>query len=1183
MVEELNLTCSHSKNIPELKCVTGRPLKILGAVTLEIPVRVNGDEVIKHLAAVVPNDYLDTDLLLGVDLLNRYPMTWDPNRHTFAWGGVTYSVFHVHRARKRETAVKRVSLPSRQITSSSPQHTPLGQNYLRLNRKIVIPPHHTCVLHVWVAEAPQQLLMLDPVAKHLQNEAPICAQVSNQCLIPLPFHNTGKCPIKIYAGTLLATYTRLEHHQLQHTPSTVNRAKVSNAMLPHSDSTPKTGTRQERLQTLIDQWEWNHLDAEQRSSLNQILLENHDLFILDDKEIGTIQGPPAHIEVNDPTPTRSPLYRCPEKAKAIIEQMLKDMKQKDIIEPSTAAWLSPIVLVSKPDGSKRMCLDYRQVNSKLQADIQPLPRLDELVERSAGFQYYATLDMKDAYWQVVLDEASRDLTTFSDGLSLYRFKRLPFGLSCSPAVFTRQMSNVLAPLARKRWINAYLDDIIVVADSYPQLLERLSTLFERFVQVGIKLNLSKCQIAQRQVKFLGHILSREGCIPDPENVEAVKAMRAPTNVREVRRFLGMAGFYRKHIPGFSKIAVPLTDLTQKHNTFQWTPECEHAFQDLKERLVSAPVLIKADMSKPFILHTDSSSTHVGAALSQPQDDNTLKPVGYFSKKLKKVESRYCVTDQEALAVLLACRHFHHYLWGVRFTIVTDHQPLTSILKKRVKSKRMDRWFLELREYRYDVIYKPGSSNVVADMLSRPVVRLVTWTPEEKWLGLDKEEMRTIQRKERRWSDLMDYLEGGSVPKHRYPRATLEQFVVEDGILYFLLTKKDQSLHYLLVVPLELRRAALELAHDKESGHLGKRKSIDKAESLFYWPNLRGDMSKWVNRCTVCQQHRGTLGLQQPWQELPPVNHPLERISIDLTDMVDGIQGFRYVLTIVDHFSRFVKFYKCRSKTANEVCDKVTDYINDYGPPTLIICDNGGEFNNGSFRSLCATNGIKLGFTTPYNPRGNSVSERLHRTMKSVITRLCKGHPLKWPRYLAETQRVMNTAVHSTLGVQPHYAFFNRHAPRHVGVNLPTIETDGRAEAISVAREVIKETMATNTRKYRAIANRNRKTQSVEKGDKVWVRNETPKPGTSQKLNYRWVGPYEVLEVIREGSAYRLKHAFDHSEIQRAAEKVKPYVGEEIWLVEPEVHVDEDNDDELLSLERFPPRERKQPRRLLEEC
>ncbi len=247
-----------------------------------------------------------------------------------------------------------------------------------------------------------------------------------------------------------------------------------------------------------------------------MLIKNHSkLFIVDKSELGLIKQAPAHIQVQDPTPCRSHIYRYPAKAKEAIASILQDLEEKDIIEKSAAAWLSPIVLVSKPSGEKRMCLDYRKVNKQLNTDIHPLPNLEELVENMAGNQYYATLDMKDAYYQVLLDEESRDITTFSEGINLYRFKRLPFGLSCSKSILVRQLQAAMAPLLKQGWIESYLDDIIVSAPSFQQLIQRLGEVFTHMGIMGIKLNISKCHIGQTEIKFLGPIVSKEGFRPDP--------------------------------------------------------------------------------------------------------------------------------------------------------------------------------------------------------------------------------------------------------------------------------------------------------------------------------------------------------------------------------------------------------------------------------------------------------------------------------------------------------------------------------------------------------------------------------------------------------------------------------------------------------------------------------------------
>ncbi len=239
------------------------------------------------------------------------------------------------------------------------------------------------------------------------------------------------------------------------------------------------------------------------------------------------------------------------------------MEDRQIIEKSTSAWLSSIVLVNKPDGNKRMCLDYRHMNEHLATDIHPLPRLEELVDQAAGHNFYATLDMREAYFQILVDEDSRDLTAFSDGVTLYRFRSLPFELTCSPAIFSRHMAALLSPLLKEGWIKNYLDDLIIWAHDFPSLTQSLKKTFPLLKGNGVKLNMSKCEMAKNEVTFLGYKISKEGSQPDPKNVEAVLEMRPPTKVKEVKRFLGMTGFYRKHIPNHAKIVTPLTNLTRK--------------------------------------------------------------------------------------------------------------------------------------------------------------------------------------------------------------------------------------------------------------------------------------------------------------------------------------------------------------------------------------------------------------------------------------------------------------------------------------------------------------------------------------------------------------------------------------------------------------------------------------------
>ncbi len=553
-------------------------------------------------------------------------------------------------------------------------------------------------------------------------------------------------------------------------------------------------------------------------------------------------------------------------------------------------------------------------------------------------------------------------------------------------------------------------------------------------------------------------------------------------------------------------------------------------------------------------------------------------VGYFSKKLKPAEVRYSAIDREALAIVLACRQFIHYLWGTKFIIRTDHQPITTVCRQRTKSPRMNRWMLEMRDYRLKVEYKQGKNNIVADQLSRPV-RVIQGSEDGTWLGKSRDEIQEMQGEEPRWREMINYLESGRISRSKYPRATLDQFSLEDGILYLCKQKIDGTILYLLVVPNELRKEALRRIHEKESGHLWQHKSILKAEDFFYWPNLRKDMKAFVKNCVTCQQHKTSSGLQQQWQELPPVDQPMERVSIDITEMGIGAIGQKYVLTVIDYFSRFVNLYLMSARTAESVVSKLNMVVEAYGAPRVLLVDNAREFCSERLTTRFRETRVRLVHSTPYHPQGNSISERMRRTMKAVLTTVCKGQPAVWPRYIKKCQKVLNSAVHEATGEQPHFLMFNRRIPRLIGIELAQLRQHADLE---VVLKVVRRTNIDQARKWRSRANIGRKNQRVEVDQMVWVKKDYTTSLDDRKLGVKWVGPYKVKEVLRNGGAYRLENVFDGVRIQRAADKVKPYVGQGDILVQPIELIFRGDSDEADEVEPRPVRESRPPRRYGEE-
>ena len=929
----------------------------------------------------------------------------------------------------------------------------------------------------------------------------------------------------------------------------VKENKIDNAMIPQIEESNEEGlSRREKLVRLINQLDLSNINSKSKVKLENLITKHENLFILDKTEMGLIKVPDNHIELVDNTPIRMPLYRHPEKAKDIIQAMIQEMIDKDIIEPSYAAYLSPIVLINKPDGSKRMCIDYRAVNTKIKIDIHPLPRLDELIDDVSGHNYYCTLDLKDAYYQCLLDHESRDVTTFSDGKNLYRFKRLPFGLSVAPAIFTRVMQEVLRPLLKLGFIKNYLDDVIIYGPDIETLLYRLDLVFTRMAEKGLKLNVAKCNFCKRKIKFLGHYVSRNGIEVNPKSIEGIVKMNPPRTTKEVRRFIGMASFYRKFIPQFAKIAAPLTSLQSKKVQFTWNAECQQAFEELKNKLVQTPVLVKVDLNKPLELHTDASNFHVGAVLMQREEDG-LHPVGYFSKKLNKCEQKYSVTDKEALSIVKATRFFHHFLWGIKFSIVTDHQPLTAIFKRKTHSPRMSRYMLEMREYNFEIQYKQGKHNLVPDMLSRPCgkrakvhnIRTVPVLDSTNFPGLTPEKIKVEQRKDKIWAKVIKYCEGGSIPNRTPGNRTLSCFELIDGLLY-VRREEFKRLTYCLVIPRSLKAVACSIAHDHT--HLGQHKSVKRSQQYFYWPSQWKDIVQYVRSCKVCQQFKAEGALVYKWQELPPVEDKGKRIAVDLIDMHAGKGGFRYCLTVIDHFSRFLRVYPLRNKTTSLVLKALQKDLCVFGVPEVALMDNGSEFTSREFKGYCQKLGINQVLCLPYHPRGNSVLERAHRTLKSVLAMLSRDHPNNWPDRIPEAVKILNESVHTSLSTSPFFIQFGYHPSRKVGtLTLPEQEELEGQSRVDLKKQ-IKETLGKQTRKYRDHANATRRNDSLQENEMVWIYQENPLPGTAVKLNRKWIGPYKIVSVIDSGRAYEVQDMFDGSRVKRAAEKLKRYIERE---------------------------------------
>ena len=458
----------------------------------------------------------------------------------------------------------------------------------------------------------------------------------------------------------------------------------------------------------------DHLNDDQCKDLSDLLHKNKQ--VCSDK-LGHTSMTVHDVDVGNTRPIKQAPYRLnPEKLSKVREE-IKYMLEHDIIEPSQSSWSSPIVMVPKPDGTLRFCIDYRKVNTVTKTDSYPIPRLEDCIDRVGNSAFVTKIDLLKGYWQVPLTDRAKEISAFVTPDGLYQCKKMPFGMKNAPATFQRMMSQVIAGLEN---CVVYIDDILVYSDNWEDHLKHLSALFEKLSEANLVINLKKSEFAKATVTYLGHVVGQGHVLPRVAKIEAIQEFPVPTGKRELMRFLGMSGFYRKFVPNFSTIATPLTKLLQKNVKFVWSDSCQNAFEKLKAILSNEPVLSAPNFDKAFKIAIDASDVGVGAVLLQDDESGIERPISYFSKKLNKYQAKYSTIEKEALGLILALQHFEVYITNSagETIIYTDHNPLVFLEKFKTKNQRLFRWSLILQPYPLKIVHIAGKNNVIADALSR---------------------------------------------------------------------------------------------------------------------------------------------------------------------------------------------------------------------------------------------------------------------------------------------------------------------------------------------------------------------------------------------------------------------------------------------------------------------------------
>jgi hypothetical protein len=486
----------------------------------------------------------------------------------------------------------------------------------------------------------------------------------------------------------------------------------------------KTQTNVNRVKQLLPQLNLNHLNLEERKSIEIICAKFSDIFYLEGDTLTTTNIMSQSIALKpDIKPIYTKPYRLPQALKPEIDKQIKKMLREDIIEETNSEWSSPILLVPKKEDDKgnkkwRLVVDFRKINDVIQDDKFPLPNITEILDALSGSIYFSHLDLNQGFYQVSLEPESRKITAFTTSTGQYHMKRLPMGLKISPSAFSRVMSVALSGLTYEKCF-VYCDDVIIFGRNLDTHNKNLIKVFERFREVNLKLNPLKCDFLKKNILYLGHVVSSEGILPDPQKTKTLENYPVPKNADEVRRFVAFCNYYRKFITNFAEITLPLNKLCRKHVPFVWSNECEQAFAHLKTALITPPILQYPDFSNnnEFILQTDAS----GIAIASVLCNSDMRPVAYTSRPLNKAELNYPTIQKELLAIVWSVKYFRPYLYGRTFTIMTDHKPLLYLFGMKDPSSRLLKFRLTLEEFDFKIVYIRGKDNVIADALSRIII------------------------------------------------------------------------------------------------------------------------------------------------------------------------------------------------------------------------------------------------------------------------------------------------------------------------------------------------------------------------------------------------------------------------------------------------------------------------------
>ena len=946
-------------------------------------------------------------------------------------------------------------------------------------------------------------------------------------------------------------------------------ATVSDSIASMSQDIEELKTRRTALESQLNQVDF----PEWKPRLVALLTKYSDIVALKGDTLGVTDKIKHHISVPQNTPPiYIPAYRVPQSQKQKIETEIEKMLDQNIIEESDTPWSFPLLCVPKKDGTIRVVVDFRRLNEVTISDPYPMPSMRDLISTIGNCKIFSMLDLLSGFHQVRLDEESSNMTGFSSGSAHYRYVRMPFGLKSSPITFVRLIDSVFRGLLGKIVI-AYIDDLIILGDNEDEHFRNLEIVLQRLQDANLKLKLSKCSFLKKEVTYLGHRISAQGVQVTDDKISAICNFPRPTNVKTLKSFLGVSGFYRSFIKQYAQVALPLTDLLKRDIPFVWGDSQEKAFCDLKTALTTPPVLAFPDFEKEFFMCTDASDFGLGSCLMQYDASHKLRVIGYYSRKLNEAERKYCVTDKESLAVVNSLKHFRFIIFGHKITIYTDHSAVREIFNNPNLSGKRARWFLIARDYEISIKYIPGRTNHVADALSRNFgEEQVSSVCMKHTLGVDK--IIEHQNVDKDLTEIKRYLRNPSSCQVKTFHIPIDELRLVDDLLVrdVVHTQRDMPniAEIQIVIPTDLVPEVLKLVHN-DRAHPGRDETVRQARTKYYWKSMLKDIDIYCKNCQDCASHRGQPKTPTPISLYPVPQTPFERVTIDLlTNLSTTPRGHKHILVCMDTLTRFVELIPVKTKTAEENAVAFHDnFVLRYSAPEVLISDNGLEFVNQLMKKLCSFYHVEHVNTMPYHPQGNGLAERTVRKLLDVMRHSVGNMDPNWDLRLPMFQNTLNSSIHQSIKMSPFQALYGLSPrlpfDRSNSKYLKEKDDDPISTRVRNAKrlhDTLQENLMESNIIMRERQHKIAKKVDFTEGDVVFLKKNAL-VGPNYKLETKYKGPYEVVEKLSMNK-YSLRNCTDDSIVTAHAEKMKIFGSEREKQKKKHVTFDNmlsDNDEE----------------------